>query len=63
MQDLKPEAFLTLDELINIRSTLFKCETTLKRLISQDENLKFFYQKELESVKEAKQIISQSINR
>lgn len=58
-----PEAFLTLDELISIRGALLKCESTLSRLVLQDKELKEFYKKDLESIKEAKQTISNSINR
>lgn len=59
----KAEAFLTFEELIEIRAALFKCETALGRLVNQQDELKHFYIKDLESIKEAKQILMNSINR
>lgn len=55
--------FLTVDECIKIRASLFNTTNTLNRLIKQNDALSSFYNRELELVNEVKKILTEALRR
>lgn len=56
-------AALTVDDMIKLRVALINFEVTLNRLIKQDKDWAILYKGQLDQVKEAKQALSDSLNR
>lgn len=55
--------YLTLDEMVAMSVALNNSINTLKRLINQNDALSVFYARELETVQEAKTILSTILKR
>jgi hypothetical protein len=56
-------ASLTVDEVVKLRVALNNAENALKRLMATDNSWQIIYNGELQQVKEAKEVLSQSMRR
>jgi len=67
----KPEPFstdmkiasLTVDDVVKLRVALNNAENALKRLMATDNSWQVIYNGELQQVKEAKEVLSESMRR
>lgn len=56
-------ASLTVDEVVKLRVALNNAENALKRLMATDNSWQVIYNGELQQVKEAKEVLSESMRR
>jgi len=56
-------ASLTVDDVVKLRVALNNAENALKRLMATDNSWQVIYNGELQQVKEAKEVLSESMRR